>query len=153
MILIFASAMALSMNATNLLATAEYAKQSTRSKSELNYLPDGSKRIKNTGLDRNYITEYSYGILETFNLFIPRFMGGSNSEDVGNNSYTYQAYKSIGANSIQALNESKRAPMYWGDQPIVEAPAYIGAVILFLPFVSFLYIMVFISGGFGLSFF
>jgi hypothetical protein len=139
-VLIFASVMALSMNATNLLATAEYAKQSTRSKSELNYLPDGSKRIKNTGLDRNYITEYSYGILETFNLFIPRFMGGSNSEDIGNNSKTYQAYKSIGANSIQALNESKRAPMYWGDQPIVEAPAYIGAVILFFCFLSlFLY--------------
>jgi DNA integrity scanning protein DisA with diadenylate cyclase activity len=139
-ILIFSSVMALSMNATNLLATAEYAKQSTRSKSELNYLPDGSKRIKNTGLDRNYITEYSYGILETFNLFIPRFMGGSNSEDIGNNSKTYQAYKSIGANSIQALNESKRAPMYWGDQPIVEAPAYIGAVILFFCFLSlFLY--------------
>lgn len=138
MILIFASVVALAMNATNLLATAEYAKQSTRSKSELNYFPDGSKRLKSSGLDRDYITQFSYGILETVNLFIPRFMGGSNSEDIGKDSEIYQAYKTIGANSIQALNETKRAPMYWGDQPIVEAPAYIGSVMIFFCFLSIL---------------
>lgn len=131
-ILTGAMVLAIALNATNILATQEYVKESTRGKSELTINPDDSPKEITSGLDRDYITQFSYGYWETFNLFIPRFMGGGNSEDVGKNSATYEAYRKLGANPAQALQEAKRAPMYWGDQPIVEAPAYVGATVLFL---------------------
>lgn len=131
-VLIAAVVLSIALNATNILATNEYVKESKRSKSELTINPDGSPKEITSGLDRDYITQFSYGITETFNLFIPNFMGGGNSEDVGKDSATYLAYRSIGATTTQALEASKHAPMYWGDQPIVEAPAYLGAVVLFL---------------------
>jgi hypothetical protein len=59
-------------------------------------------------------------------------MGGGNYEDVGKDSETYKAYINLGASPIEALEASRNAPMYWGDQPIVEAPAYVGAVAIFL---------------------
>ena len=54
------------------MATSEYSKESTRGKSELTINADGSLKQATTGLSKDYITEYSYGIAETFNLFIPR---------------------------------------------------------------------------------
>ncbi|AUP77199.1 YfhO family protein [Flavivirga eckloniae] len=131
-VLVAAVILSIALNATGIMATREYVKESTRGKSELTINPDGSPKQVTNGLDRDYITAYSYGILETFNLFIPRFMGGGNFEDVGRDSGTYEAYRKLGASTAQALEESKRAPLYWGKQPIVEAPAYVGAVILFL---------------------
>ncbi len=131
-ILFVAAFLALGMNATNLLATSSYTKESTRSKSELTINLDGSVKEQSSGLDKAYITQFSYGILESFNLFIPRFMGGGNREDLGKDSETYKAYKALGASPLQALQESRQAPMYWGNQPIVEAPAYLGAVVVFL---------------------
>jgi hypothetical protein len=131
-LLSFAALLAVGLNATNIMATQEYVKESTRGQSELTINPDGSEKEITSGLDKNYITEYSYGILETFNLYIPKFMGGGNSEDVGRDSETYKAYVNLGASPIEALEASRNAPMYWGDQPIVEAPAYIGAVVIFL---------------------
>lgn len=120
------------LNATNIMATQEYVKESTRGKSELTINPDGSPKVVTSGLEKEYITEYSYGILETFNLFIPRFMGGGGYEDVGKDSASYDYFISLGASPIQALEQTKQMPTYWGDQPIVEAPAYVGAVVLFL---------------------
>lgn len=131
-ILVAAVILSVALNATSVLATQEYVKESKRGKSELTINPDGSPKEISTGLDKEYITQFSYGYWETFNLFIPRFMGGGNSEDVGKDSATYDAFRKLGATTSQALQESKHAPMYWGEQPIVEAPAYIGAVILFL---------------------
>lgn len=131
-ILVLAVILAIGLNATNVLATKEYVKESTRGKSELTINPDGTPKETTSGLDRDYITQFSYGFAETFNLFIPRFMGGGNGEDVGKDSATYEAFRKLGATTTQAAQEAKRAPMYWGDQPIVEAPAYIGAVVLFL---------------------
>lgn len=131
-ILLVALFLAIGLNATNIMATQEYVKESTRSQSELTINADGSPKAKSTGLDRSYITEYSYGKWESFNLFIPNFMGGGSYEDVGKDSKTYDAFRKLGASPVQALQEAKRAPMYWGDQTIVEAPAYVGAVVLFL---------------------
>ncbi len=130
-ILFVAVFLAVGVNATSLLATKEYASQSTRSKSELTINPDGSSKENTSGLSKSYITEYSYGILETFDLFIPRFMGGSNNENLGKDSNTYIFLKDI-AGRKQALGYAENAPMYWGKQPIVAAPAYIGAIMIFL---------------------
>lgn len=131
-ILFLAVLLSLGLNATNILATQEYVKESTRGKSELTINEDGSPKQISSGLDKDYITEYSYGFLETFNLFIPRLLGGGNREDVGKDSEMYKFYKGIGASPIEALREVKHTPTYWGSQPIVEAPAYVGAVVLFL---------------------
>ncbi|MGB5395044.1 MAG: YfhO family protein [Lutimonas sp.] len=130
-IFFLAAFLALGMNATSLMATKEYASESTRSKSELTINPDGSEKESTGGLSRDYITEYSYGIMETFNLFIPRFKGGSNNEYLGSDSHIYEFLKDK-AGRKQALGFAENAPMYWGEQPIVAAPAYVGAVMIFL---------------------
>jgi hypothetical protein len=127
-----AAILAVALNATNIMATQEYVKHSTRGKSEITVNPDGSPKEITTGSDKDYITEYSYGILESFNLFIPRFMGGGSYEDVGKESASYDFFIGLGASPIQALEQVKVTPTYWGDQTIVEAPAYVGAVVLFL---------------------
>ena len=131
-LLSIAAILAVGLNATNIMATQEYVKESTRGKSDLTINADGSQKTNTEGLDRDYITEYSYGLIESFNLFIPKFMGGGSGEDVGKDSETYEAYISLGASPIEAIEASRNAPMYWGDQTIVEAPAYVGAVIIFL---------------------
>lgn len=132
-ILLAAVILAIGLNATNILATQEYAKESTRSKTELTIKPDGSPRKEiSSGLAKERITEYSYGYLETFNLFIPRFLGGGMYEDLGKNSAFYKFYRSRNVPPYQASEAAKVIPTYWGNQPIVEAPAYIGAVSLFL---------------------
>ncbi|MBK5208100.1 MAG: YfhO family protein [Flavobacteriaceae bacterium] len=130
-ILIVAVVLAIGTNATSLLATKEYVAHSTRGKSELTINPDGSPKEASNGLSKEYITDYSYGILETFNLFIPRFMGGGNYENVGMDSHIYNFLKDK-TEPRQAKEFSEFAPMYWGKQPGVEAPAYIGAVLVFL---------------------
>ncbi|MDB4297180.1 YfhO family protein [Flavobacteriaceae bacterium] len=123
------------MNSSSLLATKEYASQSTRSKSVLTITPDGKEKVSTSGLSKDYITEYSYGILETFNLLIPRLTGGANNENLGQESHTFSFLRSkIGV--AQAKGFSKNVPTYWGNQPIVAAPAYIGAVFVFLFFVG-----------------
>ena len=131
LILVVAVVLAVGTNATPLLATSEYSKESTRGKSELTINPDGSEKQASSGLSKEYITQYSYGIPETFNIFIPRFMGGGNYENVGNDSNIYQFLKDK-TDPRQAKQFAEFAPMYWGQQPIVEAPAYIGAIFVFL---------------------
>ncbi|OMP30622.1 YfhO family protein [Mangrovimonas sp. DI 80] len=131
-IIAVAAILAVGLNATNIMATQEYVKESTRGKSELTINADGSPKEVTSGLSKDYITEYSYGLLETFNLYIPRFMGGGSHEDVGPDSAMYKFYTNIGASPVEAAREVQATPTYWGDQSIVEAPAYIGAVVLFL---------------------
>ena len=135
-LLLFSAILAISVNATSLLATSEYAKFSTRSESELSSNPDGSIKLSNNAMSHEYITEYSYGIFETLNLISPRIVGGANNENIGENSNTYQfVYNFLSANNYdpsQAKSFATNAPTYWGDQPIVAAPAYIGAVVFVL---------------------
>lgn len=134
-ILVVAVVLAIGTNATSLLATKEYVSHSTRGKSELTINIDGSPKEASGGLSKEYITDYSYGIPETFNLFIPRFMGGGNYENVGMDSNIYNFLKDK-TEPRQAKEFAEYAPMYWGKQPIVEAPAYIGAVLVFLFFLG-----------------
>jgi hypothetical protein len=131
-VLAIAGIFAIGANATNLLATAEYANFSTRGKSELTFNPDGSKNVSNSALSRDYITEYSYGKAESFDLIVPRLFGGSNSEALGTDSKMYDFMISQGVPEPQANDFVSAMPMYWGDQPIVAAPAYIGIIVFFL---------------------
>ena len=132
-VLAIAGIFAIGANATNLLATAEYAKFSTRGKSELTFTPDGKKAEGNSALSREYITEYSYGIAESFNLIAPRLFGGGNSEKLNSDSSVYKFMTQYGASPDEAQQFTENYGFtYWGQQPIVAAPAYIGIVIFFL---------------------
>ena len=124
------SLIALMMNASGLLSTKEYSEFSTRSKTEITINPDGSPKESLSGLSKEYITEYSYGILETMNLFIPKFMGGASSDRISDDSKLMEFIKTLDPEQAQQVYQYSR--LYWGEQPIVAAPAYIGASILFM---------------------
>ncbi|WP_037321410.1 YfhO family protein [Salegentibacter sp. Hel_I_6] len=130
-VMVVAVILAIGANATNLLATQEYTAHSTRGDTGLTIAPDGSEKPA-AGLTFDYITTYSYGIIESLNLFVPRFMGGSNAEDIGEDSEIYDALLKLGASPVQAADFAKSAPTYWGDQPYVGGAPYIGATVIFL---------------------
>ena len=138
--------LALGVNATTILATKEYASFSTRGKSDLKLNPDGTKKQGSSTLDRDYITQYSYGIAESLNLIAPRLFGGSNYETLSKDSEIVAYLKTQQVSDSEYMSESQAVqyakegmPTYWGDQPGVSAPAYIGAIVFFL-FVLALYV-------------
>lgn len=131
-ILILAVVLGIATNATNLMATKEYADWSTRGKSELTINPDGSQLESTGGLDKEYITHYSYGIVESFNLIAPRLFGGSDGENLGKDSRTYKYLTEQGLSTKQALDFTSNLPLYWGGQPGTAGPAYVGVIMFFL---------------------
>ena len=135
LIIITAMLLAVGVNSTRLMATKEYSDFSTRGNTELTMNSDGTPKEVTSGLSKDYITQFSYGISETFNLLVPRYMGGGTVESLDKNSNTYKYVSSI-ASPKQAEGFTKQVYTYWGDQLIVEAPAYIGAVIIFLFFLG-----------------
>lgn len=125
--------LALGTNAGNLMATSEYTKESTRGTSSLSINAQGEKVIPQTGLDYDYITQYSYGLSESLNLLVPRFAGGGSSArpDEDSNAVKFLTNQGIPkSDSVRFINES--VPLYWGDQIIVEAPPYLGIGVVFL---------------------
>ena len=135
-VMLIAAMFALATNATTLWATYEYGKVTTRGKSELTT----EKHNRTSGLDKDYATGWSYGIPETFTLLIPNFNGGASTGPVGRSS---NAYKSLVSNNIdvnQADKLTQNLPLYWGTQPGVAGPVYIGAILIFL-FVFALFIV------------
>lgn len=135
-VIIAAVVLGVGANAPRLMAMKEYADYSTRGKSELTITPNGAKKEASKGLDKAYITQYSYSKLETFNLFVPRYMGGGTVEKLNDSSNFYEFIEQKAGKKV-ADDYSEQVLTYWGDQPIVEAPAYIGAVIFFLFFLGF----------------
>ena len=123
-VLLVAALLASGTAFTNLATTMEYGKDSTRGKSELSDNLDN----KTSGLDKDYATQWSYGIAETFTLLIPNFHGGASQGELTTESETYQAIKSA-PNAKQLI---KQLPLYWGDQPGVSGPTYAGAIVIFL---------------------
>lgn len=125
--------LALGTNAGNLMATSEYSKESTRGKSALSINAQGEKVIPQTGLDYDYITQYSYGLSESLNLLVPRFAGGGSSArpDEDSNAVAYLTDQGLPKSDVvRFVNEN--VPLYWGDQIIVEAPPYLGIGVVFL---------------------
>ncbi len=131
-ILSVAVILALGLNATNLMATSEYANFSTRSKSELTINADGSQKVQQEGLDKSYITEYSYGIGESLNIFVPRLFGGSNNEPIAKDAVSVKQMQKMFKISTPEAQAFSGQLMYWANQSYVAAPAYIGAVVIFL---------------------
>ena len=136
-VFLIAGILAIGANATNLMATSEYAKFSTRDKSELTVNPDGTPKTDSNAMSYDYITEYSYGVAESLNLIAPGLFGGSNNENLGVESETFQNFVAQGYPADQVKGFVEHAPAYWGNQPIVAAPAYIGVVVFFLFVMAF----------------
>lgn len=130
--------LALGLNATSLLATAEYAAFSTRGNQELRIDASGNPKEVSSGLEYDYITQFSYGIFESLNLIIPRIQGGASTEELNESSALYSNLLQMGFSRGQANNFVKNIPTYWGDQPFVEAPAYVGVVVVFLAILALL---------------
>ena len=120
--LLVAALLAVLPNITNLLVTEEYGKFTIRGASELS----DEKQNKTSGLDRDYATQWSYGIAETFTLMIPNFKGGE-SQAIGDNQ---KALADVNPEMRQYVGQS--TDQYWGDQPFTSGPVYIGALICFL---------------------
>jgi hypothetical protein len=135
LIIITGMLLAVGVNSTRLMATKEYSDFSTRGNTALTINSDGTPKEVTSGLSKDYITQFSYGISETFNLLVPRYMGGGTVERLDKTSNTYKYVSSI-ASPKQAEGFTKQVFTYWGDQLIVEAPAYVGAVIIFLFFLG-----------------
>jgi hypothetical protein len=125
-LLVVSALLAVSSNITNLLATQEYGKHSTRGPSELS----ANKENQTSGLDRDYITDWSYGVGETFSLLVPNFKGGA-SEPIS--SYNKEALKEVNSNFKQYVSGFGA---YFGDQPFVLGPQYVGAIMLLFFFIG-----------------
>lgn len=138
-VMAIAAVLAISANATQLLTLEQYTQFSTRGDTGLTITKTGEDKPEK-GLSYDYITEYSYGLAETMNLFIPRFTGGASTESLDTDSHTYKALTRLGLPANQAKQFIENAPTYWGKQPIVAAPNYIGATVIFL-FILALYLV------------
>jgi hypothetical protein len=117
---------AVGMNFSRLYTSWEYSKETIRGPSELT----SNNENKTTGLDKDYVVQWSYGIDETLTLLIPNFKGGSTLTNPGENS---ESYKTMQQNKIPNLKQTIRSvSMYHGDQPFTSGPVYIGAIVVFL---------------------
>lgn len=137
-----AAAIGLATNTGRLLSTQEYAQETIRGKSELTQKAQGASGSKagESGLSKDYAFSWSYGILETYNLLIPNFMGGSSNESFADasrypNSETLKVLRTMN-NQEQANSLAARANPYWGDQPFIDGALYMGAVFLLLFFLG-----------------
>ncbi len=126
--LLLAVLLAVGTNFSRLYTTYEYGKYSMRGQSDLSLNGEN----KSSGLDQNYILDYSYDMGEAMTAFIPRFKGGGMSEPLSTSSDTYKFLsESQGEGPAKKMVEGGM-PMYWGSQPISGAPFYFGAVLCFL---------------------
>ncbi len=136
-LMVVAVIVALGTNAGSLLATSQYSKESTRGKSSISISAQGENIKASSGLDWNYVTEYSYGITESLNMIIPRFTGGGSGERPDEDGETVAYLMKLGLPKANAVDFAQSSvPMYWGDQPIIEAPAYLGASVFFLAMIA-----------------
>jgi hypothetical protein len=121
-ILIIPFIIAIGINFGNLNTIREYSKYSIRGKSDLK----SEHKNVSSGLDRDYITYWSYGIDETMNLLIPDYKGGS-SKPFSKDSETVKVLRQNNAG-----NAANQLTKYWGTQPGTDGPHYVGAIVMFL---------------------
>jgi hypothetical protein len=121
-ILIVPFIIAIGINFASLYTTYEYGKYSSRGKSDLLI----ENKTISSGLDKDYILNWSYGVDESFNLLIPDYKGGA-SKPFNRDSKVVAALRQN--NQTDAVNQ---LPKYWGNQPLTDGPHYVGAIIVFL---------------------
>lgn len=139
---IIASALAIGfgMNSQRVMANSEYIKETVRGKQILN---TETHTAGNSGMDKESILMWSYGKLETLNLFIPRLMGGGSQEPEG--AAMMEKVQQMVQDNVTSQAEMDRVSKgfgsltYWGDQPGTSGPAYQGAIVCFLALLGFFF--------------
>ncbi|MEQ8563180.1 MAG: hypothetical protein RID18_16810, partial [Cytophagales bacterium] len=127
--LVFAALLAVGPNTSRLWTTQDYAKETMRGgQSELTDYQDA----KSGGLEKDYAMRWSYGITETMTFLIPDFYGRSSTASLKEDSNTGKELKKRGIPKNQLSNILKYLPLYWGDQPFVQGPVFMGSLIIFL---------------------
>ena len=111
------------LNISNLYHTWQYAQESMRGKSEL--VKKNAANQTNSGLDRDYITQWSYGVGETWTLLVPNTKGGASVPLAAN----AKAMEKADPNFMQIYQQLGQ---YWGEQPGTSGPVYVGAFVLML---------------------
>ncbi len=120
---------ALGMNATSLMTTYEYSQYTMRGKS--NGLTSDTSSSQH-GLNKDYLTNWSYGVDESMTLLIPNFKGGASGGKLEMKSHTAQRLRNMGVPDSQTAQIVSQMPLYWGTQPGTSGPVYFGAIIIFL---------------------
>lgn len=114
------------INASNLYHTWQYSKESMRSKSELTQTTVDASQQTSSGLERDYITHWSYGIGETWTLLIPATKGGASNQAMSENERAMTLANPDYTAIYQQIGQ------YWGEQPGTSGPVYVGALVCFL---------------------
>ena len=122
-VLVIAGLIGVCINLSNLYHTYEYSKESMRGKSEL--VKENAANQTSSGLERDYITQWSYGIGETFSLLVPNVKGGA-SVPLAANEKAMETANPMYRNIYSQLGQ------YWGEQPGTSGPVYVGAFVMFL---------------------
>jgi hypothetical protein len=132
--------LAVFINYGNVSLTNDYAKQTIRGGNDVTIRPDGELATENTeGLDKDYITNWSYGVDESFTLISP-YVKGSASTGIADS-----PFKELIENSDRSSKDingilNAPYPVYWGEQPMTSGPVYIGVVMIFLLVLGMYYI-------------
>ena len=130
-----AAALALGANASNLYLSYKYSQETMRGgHSELTPLPstEGDQQVSseptNGGLSKEYITQWSYGIDETWTLMVPNVKGGTSMKSLADvdNAEEIAGDSELGLQGMTAFSQ------YFGDQPFTSGPVYVGALIFVL---------------------
>ncbi len=121
---IVGAALGICINLSNLYHTWQYGQESMRGKSEL--VKKNTANQTNSGLERDYITQWSYGIGETWTLLIPNAKGGTSAVPMSANKIVQEK----GSPELSYLYQ--QMGQYWGEQPGTSGPVYVGAFVLML---------------------
>lgn len=122
-VIVVAGLIGVATNVSNLYHTYEYSKETMRGKSELSH--HGSENKSENGLERDYITAWSYGVGETWTLLIPNTKGGA-SVPLSHNEKAMKKARPEYQQLYQQIGQ------YWGDQPGTSGPVYVGAFVMAL---------------------
>ena len=117
------AAIGVSINLSNLYHTWQYSKESMRGKSEL--VKKNSSNQTNSGLERDYITQWSYGIDETWTLLVPNTKGGASVP-------LSESEKAMEHAENDFIPIYQQIGQYWGEQPGTSGPVYVGAFVMML---------------------
>lgn len=123
-VLVVAALIGVAANLSNLYHTYTYSKETMRGKSELVQTGEAAKQTS-SGLERDYITQWSYGVDETLTLLVPNFKGGASIPL----SMNEKAMEKANPNYSSLYSQLTQ---YFGDQPMTSGPVYVGAFVLFL---------------------
>jgi hypothetical protein len=130
---------ALVVNFGNISLTNDYSKHTIRGGNDITISPNGSSNVENStsGLDKDYITQWSYGVGESFTLISPYVKGGGTvalaespfADDIDKVELTPEQRKNV-----------MNSPVYWGEQPMTSGPVYIGVIVVFLALLGLVFI-------------